>query len=273
MIKEKWLRIIFILVVVFLLVQSTHKRFVVKNYEMYSDKIDSDIKIAFISDLHSCYYGENQKELLDSIDEQKPDIILLGGDIVDDRVPYNNAMIVLEALSKKYPCYYVSGNHEIMSEDMDGIKERIRKYSIEVLEGSNAQVTVRGQIINICGIDDPMIGNRKYETQLDTSLEGCDTQNLTLLLAHRPEYINEYLRYDFNLIFSGHAHGGQWRIPGILNGLYAPNQGFFPKYAGGKYEYATATHIVGRGLARESTRIPRLFNPPELVIVDVRAKQ
>jgi len=96
-----------------------------------------------------------------------------------------------------------------------------------------------------------------------------DPALFTIFMAHRPEYIDVYLQYDFDLILSGHAHGGQWRIPGILNGFLAPNQGFFPQYAGGMYEFSDKTFIVSRGLAKESTSIPRVFNPPELVIVDI----
>ena len=93
-----------------------------------------------------------------------------------------------------------------------------------------------------------------------------------VLLAHRPENIKCYLQYPFDLIVSGHAHGGQWRIPGLLNGLYAPHQGLFPRYAGGRYDFDGATFLVSRGLARESTRVPRIFNRPELVIVDILPK-
>ena len=91
-----------------------------------------------------------------------------------------------------------------------------------------------------------------------------------MLLSHRPERVEDYLAYDFDLVLSGHAHGGQWRLPGLVNGLLAPDQGFFPAYAGGLYRLDENTDlVVSRGLARESTRVPRIFNPPELVIIDV----
>ena len=91
----------------------------------------------------------------------------------------------------------------------------------------------------------------------------------TILLAHRPEYFQLYADYGFDLALCGHAHGGQWRLPGLINGVYAPGQGLWPKYAGGIYQQAACTMLVSRGLARESTRIPRLFNRPELVIIDL----
>ena len=94
--------------------------------------------------------------------------------------------------------------------------------------------------------------------------------NYTILLSHRPELFEHYVSRGFDLVLCGHAHGGQWRIPRILNGLYAPNQGLFPQYAGGQYDSDATTMIVSRGLARESTRLPRIFNRPELVLVEIR---
>lgn len=91
----------------------------------------------------------------------------------------------------------------------------------------------------------------------------------TILLTHRPERLDVYCQYGFDLVLAGHAHGGQWRIPGIVNGLWAPNQRLFPAYAGGRYEQNGTTMIVSRGLARESTWLPRWYNRPELVIIDL----
>ena len=88
-------------------------------------------------------------------------------------------------------------------------------------------------------------------------------------MTHRPERVSDYAGSGFDLVLAGHAHGGQWRLPGLINGVLAPNQGMFPTYAGGRYEIGGATLIVSRGLARESTRVPRLFNRPELVVVDI----
>lgn len=95
--------------------------------------------------------------------------------------------------------------------------------------------------------------------------------SFNILLAHRPEYIEEYGQYPFDLVLSGHAHGGQWRIPYLMNGLIAPNQGWFPKYAGGLYRHGDMTEIVGRGLLLDWK--PRLFNPPEIVVVDIESQR
>ena len=100
------------------------------------------------------------------------------------------------------------------------------------------------------------------------SIEKSD-EDFSVLLFHRPENPEEYASLGFDLVLSGHAHGGQWRIPGILNGIYAPHQGFFPKYAGGRYEIENTVMIVSRGLAKESNAVPRIFNRPEIVVIDI----
>jgi predicted MPP superfamily phosphohydrolase len=254
---------------VLLIFFAVNDRLAVRYYEINSNELNDCIRIAFVADLHSCYYGEGQAELLDRINAQQPDLILLGGDIVDDKLPRQNAIIVLKALAEKYPCFYVSGNHEFWSGEVDRIKQMIAGYGITILEGQNQVITINGQLLNICGIDDAEIGAESYMQQIVKADHQTEPDLFTIFMAHRPEYIDTYLQYDFDLILSGHAHGGQWRIPGVLNGFISPNQGFFPEYAGGEYVFDHQTFIVSRGLAKESTRVPRIFNPPELVIIDI----
>lgn len=239
-------------------------------YTLQSDKITAPVRIALVTDLHSCKYGDGQEELINAIDLQKPDIVLLGGDIVDDRLPQENAFILLRKLAEKYPCYYVSGNHEYCTEHIDDIKQSIRDLGITVLEGDCETVYVNGQYINICGVDDPAyIGLPETAGQIDAAYNAADKSLYTVLLIHRPEFVDIFEKYDFDLILSGHTHGGQWRIPGILNGLLVPGQGLFPKYAGGSYNLRSSVMIISRGLARETTVVPRIFDRPELVIVDL----
>ena len=252
------------------LVGSTDEMAVVP-YEVESPEVNAPIRLALVTDLHSCHYGEGQRDLLDAIAAQNPDAVLLGGDIIDDDLPRADGERFVTEVSKAYPTYYVSGNHEFRTDDIDGIKDFIRSAGATVLEGNCIPLTVSGQTIQICGVDDPEgVGQEAMDRQLAQAADQADPALFTILLSHRPERIDQYRSYGvFDLILSGHAHGGQWRIPGLMNGLLAPNQGLFPDYAGGRYDFPDCTFLVSRGLARESTSIPRLFNAPELVIIDI----
>ena len=227
-----------------------------------------------MTDLHSCKYGKNQKTLIDAVVKQNPDIVLLGGDIFDDKIPDENTELFLAGIAGKYPCYYVTGNHEYWSRRVDEMLDTLRKYNVTILDGKSETVEVNNQKISISGIDDPDANlytgkGEGFYAQLDEINQIKDDSLFTILLAHRPSYVNKYLDYNFDLVLTGHAHGGQWRIPFLLNGVFAPDEGFFPKYAGGQYDFPNGKMIVSRGLARESTRVPRIFNRPELVIVNL----
>ena len=252
------------------LVGSTDEMITV-TYEVEAPDVDSPIRLALVTDLHSCDYGEKQEELLEAIDAQHPDAVLLGGDIIDDDIPREKGELFVTEVARTYPTWYVSGNHEYRTHDIDGIKDFIRSAGAAVLEGDCVSLTLEGQTIQICGVDDPEgVGQETMDLQLTQAAAQADPTLFTILLSHRPELIDQYRSYGvFDLILSGHAHGGQWRIPGLLNGLLAPNQGFFPQYAGGRYDFSDCTFLVSRGLARESTSIPRLFNNPELVIIEI----
>lgn len=243
-------------------------------YRIKTEKLNCPVRLALITDLHSCYYGKGQSTLLHAIDVQEPDIVLLGGDIFDDGRSYENAKVTLQYLSQQYPCYYVTGNHEYWSRDITTILDIVSSCGITILEGDCDSIQVKGQTLNICGVDDPDVvtytkDGKGMTDQLNAAKEQIRNDGYNILLSHRPEWANIYERYAFDLVLTGHAHGGQWRIPGILNGLYAPDQGLFPSYAGGEYPLGAGVMIVSRGLARESTLAPRIFNRPELVIIDL----
>lgn len=267
-------------------------RLMVRKYSIEAEEIETPIRVALVTDLHSCYYGENQSDLIDAIDVENPDVILLGGDIFDDVKEDTNTELFLAGIADKYPCYYVTGNHECWGGTYRFGNQMaiLEKYGIPVLSGETVTLTVNGETVNLCGVDDPDVymvntdpeqdpeGYIQAQTNKEDSFlsqiaavsETTPEDSYTILLSHRPEYYETYTEHDFDLVLCGHAHGGQWRIPGILNGLYAPHQGIFPKYAGGRYDGEDMTMIVSRGLAKETTRIPRIFNRPELVVIDVK---
>ena len=148
----------------------------------------------------------------------------------------------------------------------------MEKYGITRLRGEVKVLEINGNSIAVAGVDDPDLWYHEegdFYQQMQTVTQNIPQDAFSILLTHRPELYKTYLGRGFDLVLAGHAHGGQWRIPGILNGLYAPNQGIFPKYAGGRYSDGVTTMIVSRGLARESTLIPRIYDRPELVVIEI----
>lgn len=279
--KKRLLLLSAILLPAMFLMLGLYNELIIRHYTVDADGIDAPVRIVLIADLHSCRYGDGERELTEAVDAQSPDFVMLSGDIFDDVLPDRNTEDLLRALSEKYPCYYVTGNHEYWSGSSAFAKKMsvLEQYGITRLSGEAVTVSVNGSLINICGVDDP---DAYLLTDTDTQQKGMNfadqvayvrelSQNghYTILLSHRPESFRLYEYHGFDLALCGHAHGGQWRLPGIINGLFAPNQGFFPKYAGGKYQSEETTMIVSRGLARESTWIPRFYNRPELVVVDL----
>ena len=234
-------------------------------------KIGSPVRFALVTDLHSCYYGKDQSQLIRMIDKEKPDAILLSGDIFDDRLGQKNARIFIEGVADRYPCFYVTGNHEFWSKKEDEMKELLASKGVTVLEGNARNISINGNDIDICGVDDPTyMTESEWEERLDRADKESNSENYRILLSHRPEKVEAYKNYDFDLILCGHAHGGQWRIPFTKRGVAAPNQGLFPAYVDGLYDLDNGSEmIVSRGLARERMPYPRFFNHPEVVIIDI----
>ncbi len=251
-----------------------------RRYQLNESALNGHLRIAFITDLHNSRYGRDMKKLLDALEEAEPSLILLGGDLFEDDSIGRNTLAFLNGLPQDIPCYYVTGNHECRSDPSLFIEEMklLESFGIIRLEGSPLTLEINGVCFNLCGVDDPkahdqpaVAGSNSYSGfygQLRSSAKVLENGLYTILLAHRPEQIDVYASFGFDLVLAGHAHGGQWRIPGLLNGIYAPDQGFFPEYTGGIYQSGDTSMLVSRGLARRRYVIPRFYNRPELVILD-----
>lgn len=163
----------------------------------------------------------------------------------------------------------MSGNHEVRTGCLEALKRRFRSWGITVLEGSGTLLATPGGTLRICGVDDPsaFAGESGWLEQFRACQALTGDSRYTVLLSHRPERTECYRDSGFDLVVSGHAHGGQVRLPGMINGLFAPHQGAFPDYAGGLYALGSTTLVVSRGLCRNL--LPRVFNPPELVALDL----
>ncbi len=276
--KKKKIFIFLVIILCFLIVfWAFYNGLVVNKYSITSNRLNPNesVRVVLITDLHSHIYGEKQTKIITLIKQQKPDIIALAGDIADDETPIEGTKMFLEGLKGICPIYYVTGNHEFWSNDIKNIKDTIKKYGVTILENEYEQIKIRDTNIIIAGIDDPDVAyyekpNLDLKNEMHFAFKELENNtDYIILLAHRPELIELYKEFNFDLVLSGHAHGGQIRIPFILNGLYAPNQGLFPKYAGGIYRHNSLIHIVSRGVSF-NPRLPRVFNPPEIVIIDIK---
>lgn len=267
--KHRWILPVLAILVVLTLI-ALDERLTLRTYTVASPKLTAEVRLAVVTDFHS---SDNADDVVAMVASCAPDAVLLVGDLFDDDTqnrPTERTLSLMRQLSAQYPCYYVSGNHEAWTGEMDALYQQTEEAGVTVLRMSSGVLTVRGQRIALCGIPDPyemvFSGAPDTEEQLRQALEDVDSADFTVLLAHRPELLAKYAQFPLDLVVSGHAHGGQVRIPGVLNGLYAPNQGWFPKLAGGAYTQDGTTLIVSRGLAVR-TRLPRIFNRPEVVLV------
>lgn len=267
--KHRWILPALAILVILTLI-ALDERLILRTYTVVSPKLTAEVRLAVVTDFHS---SDNADDVVAMVASCAPDAVLLVGDLFDDDTqnrPTERTLSLMRQLSAQYPCYYVSGNHEAWTGEMDALYQQTEEAGVTVLRMSSGVLTVRGQRIALCGIPDPyeMVysGAPDTEEQLRQALEDVDSADFTVLLAHRPELLAKYAQFPLDLVVSGHAHGGQVRIPGALNGLYAPNQGWFPKLAGGAYTQDGTTLIVSRGLAVR-TRLPRIFNRPEVVLV------
>lgn len=265
--RGKWfVRLLMLAVVIAAVIVGLDQRLIVRSYMVQSERISAPVRLAVVADFHSCDYGNG---LIPAVEALQLDAVLLVGDIFDDKMPWKPSEDLVRGLAKRYPCYYVTGNHEYWSGRVPDICRIVAEAGATVLDHNCAELTVNGQNLNICGIPDPYANVNTWDA-LTSATGDLHQEGYTILLAHRPELIEQYAaKGTFDLVVSGHAHGGQVRIPYLINGLYAPNQGWFPKYAGGRYEAEGTTLIVSRGLARESTGLPRVFNRPELVLIEL----
>lgn len=236
------------------------------NYSFATDKISSPVKLAFISDLHNTPYGQNMSELIASVDNFAPDAVIFGGDLFDKIWGEHNSVIFVKDMLTKYPCFYSLGNHEFNHYDDERIKREMTALGVRVLDGKYEDITVNGSTVRIIGIDTI---ERKYE--LKAAEEAISSELPNILVEHFPEDFPVLRDKGFDLILAGHAHGGQWRFPPFINGVYSPGEGLFPKYAGGEYNENGTTMYVSRGLQRclLDVLFPRIFNRPEVVYITV----
>ena len=265
-----------VVIVVWILLGNT--KLEITEYYVTSSRIPDSFdgfEIAQISDLHNAEFGDKNKDLLVLLSQIEPNVIVLTGDLIDSR--QTDTEIALDFAGKAVqiaPVYYVTGNHEARVQEYAQLKMGLTEAGVIVLENQKVHLNKDGERITLMGIHDPsfrtdyLFGDAEsVSRQAITSLQN-ESDGLTVLLSHRPELFDIYVDAGIDLVFSGHAHGGQFRIP-FVGGLVAPNQGFFPEYDAGRFDEENTTMIVSRGVG--NSFIPfRINNPPEIVVVELK---
>ena len=232
-------------------------------------------KIAHVSDLHNHQWKD---KLINKIKASNPNIIEITGDLVDSsKTDIDIAIDFIERAKKIAPVYYVTGNHEAWLDDYSALEQRLEKTNIHMMDNKVEFIEMDGSKIQIVGVEDPDFQSQNGQSYIQEELikekidENINRDYYNIVLSHRPEVFAAYTRAKANLILSGHAHGGQFRIPFLNKGLVAPNQGFFPKYSEGLYSKDSSDMIVSRGLGNSIIPI-RVNNTFELVIVELKTK-
>ena len=252
----------------------------VTHYTFSSSEISDNLDgycIVQISDLHNKEFGKGQKRLIHQIQEIQPDMIVVTGDIVDsNHTKMNVAITFLEEAVKIAPCYYITGNHEhwldsdlyekLISQIDDTGTIILDNEVVEINDNKSTDTCYDDADFAMIGLDDgSLLGNTLHELSKD-----YDNKQFVLLLAHEPQNMTFYSRENVDLILSGHAHGGQIRIPGI-GGIVAPDQGFLPDYTEGVHEENGVTMIISRGLGNSIIPL-RILNHPEIVCVELKSE-
>ena len=233
-------------------------------------------RIVQVSDLHNASFGEGNAELLERVEQAQPDCIALTGDLVDSRhTDVDAALSFAREAAKIAPTYFVTGNHEARLEDLEQLLIGLEEAGVTVLENESILLEREGQSIVLAGVEDPSF----HDDPLLHDTEGVFERNLeslspeegryTILLSHRPEFFDLYEKLGFDLVLTGHAHGGQFRLPGI-GGLWAPGQGLFPEYDAGLYQQGGTAMAVSRGLGNSLFPF-RVNNRPEIVAITLQA--
>lgn len=285
----------FLLTCIILFIWVNNKWIVISEYTISSPDIPTAFdgaRIVQISDLQRTTFGKQQSPLLKKVAAAKPDMIFITGDLIDsERYQLAPVLTLVNGLKEIADVYFVTGNQEISKGRSKEVLAALKKTGITILENELVNWDKEGERIAIAGIHDPLMSVSDYDPLKDVIIENplmsysermssyaresLDvipfTDDFTLLLTHRPELIDVYVESEVDVVFAGHAHGGQIRVPGV-GGLFAPGQGVLPELTRGVHEFKDTQLIITRGLGNSSFPL-RVNNRPEVVVVTLKHEQ
>ncbi len=274
--KKRWMRILLVVAVVTGFCYWSNNSIQVTHIDYESDQLPESFDgccIVQVSDLHNKKYALNNRALLKAINAETPDYLMLTGDFVDGKshTNFDNALYTMEQLTEIAPCYYIAGNHEagLKQKGLSEYLAKVKEMGVRYLCNEQVLLTsAAGEQIHLVG----MYNDSLQGTTLANLVAKDDASVFHLVLAHEPQFFADYAETGVDLILSGHAHGGQFRIPFTHQGLYAPDEGVLPKYGEGVHEIGGSTMIISRGLGN-SIFPQRLFNRPELVSITLHSSK
>lgn len=271
--KQKYIKLavtLSIVIVIILFCNFQNKHLETTHYTYAAEQLGADLegyRIVQISDLHNAKFGKNNQKLVGRIRECEPDMIVLTGDLVDsNHTNVDRAVQFVDEIVKICPVYYVTGNHEYWLEksEYDELMDGLIGAGVVILDDQVVEISRGDAKFRLVGLDDKSLTDGTLEALLS------DEKEFTVVLAHEPQYLVRYASSGVDLVLSGHAHGGQFRLP-FVGGIVAPDQGFLPEYTAGEYYMNGTEMIVSRGLGNSVIPV-RLFNFPEIVCVDLVGK-
>lgn len=271
--KQKYIKLaitLSIVIVIILFCNFQNKHLETTHYTYAAEQLGADLegyRIVQISDLHNAKFGKNNQKLVGRIRECEPDMIVLTGDLVDsNHTNVDRAVQFVDEIVKICPVYYVTGNHEYWLEksEYDELMDGLIGAGVVILDDQVVEISRGNAKFRLVGLDDKSLADGTLEALLS------DEKELTVVLAHEPQYFARYAGTGVDLVLSGHAHGGQFRLP-FVGGIVAPDQGFLPEYTAGEYYMNGTEMIVSRGLGNSVIPV-RLFNFPEIVCVELVGK-
>lgn len=262
-----------------------NKSFEVSNYIIKDKNLPyefNNFKIIHLSDFHSNY--DIKDKIITQINKEDPNIVVMTGDMVnkyDNKSDFNIFLDLAQNIASRYKTYFICGNHEnrLDKEDLNYVFLNLKKYNVCILNNDHKKIYRNNQYINIYGINlsnefyniNDVSGRWKLNNKIENTLNNLKEDQYNILLIHNPLFFNEYAKYNANVIFSGHVHGGMIRLP-LVGALLSPERKFFPKYNSGIYDINNKFMIVSRGLGHSRPGI-RIKNKPDLVSIIFKCKE
>lgn len=284
-----WIIIIILAAICAAVVVSNYenKSLVVEKYQIFSEKIPKSFdgfRMVFLTDLHCNEFGTENEELIEKIHQCRPDVILVGGDMVTSRedVSVDVPLKLMKKLSEKYIVYYADGNHELRlmrNEEIFGLRykeyvHQLKEFGVRHISNETIIIEEGGEKVSLTAFDLEKkfyhrfrIPEMTYEEMEEAVGEKAE-ESFSILLVHNPNYFNTYARWGSDLVLAGHFHGGMVKIP-KLGGVISPQFQIFPKYDSGEFHLGNSTMILSRGLGNHSIKL-RLFNKPEISCITLK---